>query len=234
MGVDAPLTVLSPKSALVGAVMETNPNFAPMLIAPTSDSAAVVKSTVADVVAVPRASAPAQLDLSLDPESLPVLEASAATASSCVDAQLGEELMAAESFHKFLIDFEFFPTVVQTQSMCEHIRTSERRFGTSGLCYEAFVECLTRIVFIFLSLYGNNVQQTATSKRKCLWFFTMLRVGCAKCGIGQNDGSEKGMVWDSRMTVCMDSLSLHELVLWRALDEMPRPPTGVGTSILQA
>jgi len=119
--------------------------------------------------------------------------------------------MSINQFIFMLDQFQFFPHIVQWHSVHHHVEISVARRGVRDFTYTAFVECLCRICFVFLSIYGNSVQQASTSKRKFLWMIAMLRQGCQTCDI------EKPALW--RRSKCnLDAMPLRRLVLWRALD----------------
>lgn len=119
--------------------------------------------------------------------------------------------MPQEQFHTMLQDFKFFPTIVQRHSAQRHMEISMNRRGHTSLSYSGFIESLCRITFVYLSTYGNPVQQTAPSKRKCLWMFALLRA------------SQETGTWH-RAQCKLDQVPLRRLVLWRALDAGCTPP----------
>lgn len=140
-----------------------------------------------------------------------------------------------EAFETMLREFRFFPMIVQTHSARQHIRISLKRHRMRELSFAAFVECICRISFVYLSLYGNSVQQGAPSKRKCLWLFTLLRAGCRELGIntpgreGVDVFGEERDMWQSRKKCNLDGMLLERLVLWEALDaklDVNRSPNG--------
>merc|ERR1712190_528068 len=124
-----------------------------------------------------------------------------------------------------------FPDIVQKHSAHQHVQVSLRRSGKGSrtLSYEAFVECLCRIAFVYLSVYGNSVQQMAPSKRKCLWFITLLRAGCRDAGLneivfpgGEGEWFAAHSAFDhstqTHRRQSLDRFPLESLVLWRTLN----------------
>lgn len=134
--------------------------------------------------------------------------------------------MTEGSFLEFLKDFGIYPAMVQQHTAELHIRQTLRRRGTSKLTFTAFVETLCRIAFVYLSIYGNGVQQMSTSKRKCLWLLMMLRLRCRRFGeklclapslvAGPDDGPSQA--WTARQAVDIEDVPLQELLLFRLLD----------------
>lgn len=139
--------------------------------------------------------------------------------------------MSSAGFEQMLMDFELFPTIVQTHSANQHLQISLRRRECQDLTYPAFVECLCRIAFVYLGEYGNSVQQSAPAKRKCLWLMTWLQVGCQDLDI---DVRPKGFrtsppntAWPRNSRFDLDHEPVQSLVLWKTLEaemfKKPRP-----------
>jgi len=89
--------------------------------------------------------------------------------------------------------------------------------GARPLSYESFLLCICRISFVYLSVYGNSIQQASSSKRKCLWMLTFLRVKTSgtspQCAVGED-------IWNSRCTCNLDAMPLKSLVLQRLFHEI--------------
>merc|ERR1712217_83860 len=138
--------------------------------------------------------------------------------------------VSPEGFEAMLKDLGFFPDIVQIHSLKQHLHHSLTRHPHSlgQLTFSAFLECLCRIVFVYLSIYGNSVQLPAPSKSKCLWLIAMLRVRCRDFGqdLGlptsltgdPSKGENEGSLWRTREACVLDTMPLKRLFLWRALD----------------
>jgi len=141
--------------------------------------------------------------------------------------------MDAAGFRAMLRDFGFFPSICQTHSANQHIQLSLSRRGSEFFSYACFIECLCRLSFVYLSTYGNSVQQNAAAKRKCLWLITWLHAGFRKV-IVADEGEERGeaesmeKLWHHRRSVALDEIPLEQVVLWRALDSCYYSATASG------
>lgn len=62
---------------------------------------------------------------------------------------------------------------------------SSTQYGIGG--FPEFAESLCRVCFMYLSVYGNCIQQTTTSKRKFLWIVTWLQSKCRDRGLSMGD-----------------------------------------------
>eukprot|EP00933_Yihiella_yeosuensis_P025559 TRINITY_DN19817_c1_g1_i1.p1 TRINITY_DN19817_c1_g1~~TRINITY_DN19817_c1_g1_i1.p1 ORF type:complete len:750 (-),score=111.17 TRINITY_DN19817_c1_g1_i1:225-2474(-) len=82
--------------------------------------------------------------------------------------------ISPEKFRRMLVDIRFFPQFVQTHSLQRHLGISQERCGEEDLDFEAFVECLVRIGYVFLITYGNIKQQAAPARLKILWLLAQL------------------------------------------------------------
>lgn len=132
--------------------------------------------------------------------------------------------MHPDAFLHFIREFGFFPKVVQHHSVQQHLEISLTRRNAKRLTYGAFIECLLRISFVFLSIYGNSIQQAACAKAKCIWLLTFLRSRCATLSHTQQSGTPmNGDEWLKR-AVDIDTLQLRDMVLWPALDAPVKPP----------
>jgi len=144
--------------------------------------------------------------------------------------------MRPEGFEAMLREFQLFPDILQIHSARQHVQISlSRRGGIKRLTYAAFIECLCRVAFVYLCIYGNSAQQNVPSKHKCIWLLALLRARCedlgleklkggfscgpqlAKGGAGAGAHAEESL-WLKRQDVNVDTLPLPRLVLWRALD----------------
>jgi hypothetical protein len=158
-----------------------------------------------------------------------------------------ETLMDPKDFRFMAHDFGFFPNLVQLHSIKQHVDMSLTRRNASQLTYEAFIECLLRITFVYLSIYGNNIQQASFSKAKCMWLLTLLRVRCNELKLpnglsaeappadsnlsppGSPYGSHGGVrfcgaLWEETNAVNVDTMLLENLVIWTTMDaEEPAP-----------
>jgi len=136
--------------------------------------------------------------------------------------------MDTDTFLVMIHEFGFYPKIVQVHSVRQHLEMSLNRRKAKKLTYEAFIECLLRISFVYLSMYGNNVQQAAGSKAKCIWLLTLLRsrykhLGLSKRGSAMGRGEvDLSGEW-VRKTVNVDTMPLKSLVLWPALDAQVGP-----------
>ena len=75
---------------------------------------------------------------------------------------------------------------------CLNVLPRSARYQES-LNFNAFVECLCRICFCHLNIYGNNLQQLAPSKQKMLWVLAMLEARLpTELGGRSEDGLEPG------------------------------------------
>lgn len=145
------------------------------------------------------------------------------------DVALGT--VSPAGFEQLLVDFELFPTIIQTHSANQHLQISLRRRERQDLTYPAFVECLCRIAFVYLGAYGNSVQQSAPAKRKCLWLMTLLQVGCQDLEMDVRPKgrrtSSPNTAWPRNLRFDLDREPLRSLVLWKTLDaevlKKPRP-----------
>merc|ERR1711957_617000 len=160
-----------------------------------------------------------------------------ATASEAVESNAHGKrtspTMSQEAFERMLRELKFFPEIIQVHSLNQHIQSSMTRHGcdvdTGRLTFSAFLECICRIAFVYLSVYGNSVQLVAPSKCKCLWLITMLRVRCRELGkelnfphglvgMGPEASDEEGIFWHTRDNIVLDTMPLKHIVLWRAID----------------
>lgn len=122
--------------------------------------------------------------------------------------------ITTERFLEMLHDLKLFPRVVQQHSAKQHLSVTLSRRGASELTYTAFIECLFRIAFVYLSFYGNPVQQQAPSKWKCIWMLALICIRCQEVGVTDDAAN----AWQYGPHCSLDTLSLQHLVLWRALD----------------
>lgn len=144
-----------------------------------------------------------------------------------------ETVMDPKDFRFMARELGLFPGVVQLHSVKQHLTMSLKRRHASHLTYEAFVECLLRITFVYLSIYGNNVQQASFSKAKCMWLMTLLRVRCNELQLPnglsaaraqghefscEDDQAFCGCAWVNTSNVNLDNIQLQDLVLWTAMD----------------
>lgn len=148
--------------------------------------------------------------------------------------------MSPAALQALLRDLGLFPDIVQIHSLRQHLHISQMRDGVIELAYPTFVECLLRMAFVYLGVYGNDVQQAAPSKWKCLWLFGLLSARCQAFGdrlglprelfdagasSGSRDGGARaeegsgaaGRLWQ-REPCDLDSMPLEQLTLWRTLD----------------
>lgn len=146
-----------------------------------------------------------------------------------------EMCMDTDTFLVMVHEFGFYPKVVQVHSVRQHLDISLKRRNATKLSYEAFIECLLRISFVYLSIYGNNVQQTAGSKAKCIWLLTFLRARYKHLGLGRRmsasergegleAGRQTGHDWKKK-SVDIDKMPLKSMLLWPALDAKVAPQT---------
>eukprot|EP00927_Polykrikos_kofoidii_P022323 TRINITY_DN20870_c0_g2_i1.p1 TRINITY_DN20870_c0_g2~~TRINITY_DN20870_c0_g2_i1.p1 ORF type:complete len:1106 (-),score=180.65 TRINITY_DN20870_c0_g2_i1:45-3362(-) len=139
--------------------------------------------------------------------------------------------MSRENFEAMIHGLGFFPDIVQKHSLQQHLNFSLFRRGTTTLSFPAFVECLCRIAFSYLCVYGNTVQQTASSLCRGVWLVALLRARCrdhgARMGLGSSvagDGNgESGRLWNQRQNVCVESIPVESLIFWRVIDECVNP-----------
>lgn len=147
------------------------------------------------------------------------------------------QLMSPIAFQTLLQDLHLYPEIVQIHSLRQHLHLSLSRDGLPALTYPAFVECLLRTAFVYLSIYGNNIQQEAPSKWMGLWLFGLLSVRCRalgpvlglpeklsggaaqrpKEGAEEDDGAAHCRLWP-RDPVDLDSAPLRRLTLHRTID----------------
>jgi hypothetical protein len=143
-------------------------------------------------------------------------------ASLPLNRQRRDVMMDPGSFRFMVHDLGLFPGVVQLHSVQQHLDISLSRRESIKLSYQAFVECLLRIAFVYLSIYGNNVQQAAFSKAKCVWLITLLRVRCNELmlpgGLSAEEEHGVGRAWQKKDNVNLDTMPLDKLVLWPAMD----------------
>jgi len=142
----------------------------------------------------------------------------------------GDVQMLPSSFLAMIRDFGFFPNIVQHHSLRQHLEITLNRRKAVKLNYEAFIECLLRISFVYLSIYGNNVQQACSAKGKCVWLLTFLQSRYKLLGLSRRmsavnrgehvDGS--GHDWVKK-PVNVDTMPLNDLVLWEAMDAHVAP-----------
>jgi len=119
--------------------------------------------------------------------------------------------------------FDFYPQLVQTFSLNLHVDRSCERRGTSELTYAAFVETLCRIAFVYLSVYGNPIQQKMPSLQKCCWLLVLLRCRCEEFGseLKLPTGLRRGAMsklWRERKPFVLETTPFEKLVMWRVLD----------------
>jgi hypothetical protein len=145
------------------------------------------------------------------------------------DSMVPDTVMDPKDFRFMAYDLGLFPGVVQLHSVKQHVAMSLTRRNASQLSYEAFVECLVRITFVYLSIYGNNIQQA-----KCMWLLTLLRVRCNELKLpnglsaeeppeGSGVGSEGsvrfcGAAWENTTSVTLDTILLQDMVLWATIN----------------
>jgi len=126
--------------------------------------------------------------------------------------------MEQENFHAMLHEFGFLPTIVQTHSARQHVEIALARRNANLLSYESFIECLCRIAFVYLSIFGNSVQQVAPSKAKMVWLLTLLRARCRDLHMPDGLGDPRGAAWIKRKHFNLDACDLESLVVWPALN----------------
>lgn len=127
--------------------------------------------------------------------------------------------MTQHKFEHMLQALCFFPEFVQLHSMRKHISMTFSRRKCKSFTYPAFVECLTRIAFMHLDLYGNTVQQNASSQSKCFWLLAMLRHRCHKEGISfRSNEADENKLWTKRQEVKLEAIPFKQLVFWRTMD----------------
>eukprot|EP00932_Pfiesteria_piscicida_P022359 SRR837773.9117.p1 GENE.SRR837773.9117~~SRR837773.9117.p1 ORF type:complete len:222 (-),score=25.39 SRR837773.9117:41-706(-) len=146
-------------------------------------------------------------------------------------------VLSERALHEFLEAMHFFPDVVQVFTLRQHLAVFVRRRGAEcrqqlpgiRLDFRCFLECLCRIAFVYLSFYGNAVQQQAPSIWKCLWLLSLLRIRCRDLGPhlglpeslvgGPHLPHDGGKLWRVRVeSPPVDTLRLEDLVFWPALE----------------
>eukprot|EP00928_Gymnodinium_smaydae_P038317 TRINITY_DN26459_c1_g1_i2.p1 TRINITY_DN26459_c1_g1~~TRINITY_DN26459_c1_g1_i2.p1 ORF type:complete len:882 (-),score=208.98 TRINITY_DN26459_c1_g1_i2:185-2830(-) len=141
--------------------------------------------------------------------------------------------MSRDNFEAMLRELAIFPEMVQLHSLEHHVSLSLSRRRKTEFTYGAFVECLCRILFVYLCAYGNVLQQKTTSHHRCVWMIALLRKRCEMYGekIGLDDGliGEGGLddddddnfgspsLWDKRRYCDIDKLGAKEILLWKTM-----------------
>lgn len=120
--------------------------------------------------------------------------------------------MEPENFHYLLHEFGFMPTVVQIHSARQHVEISLTRRNTLLISFECFVEILCRIAFVYMSNFGNSVQQGSPSKAKIVWLITLLRARCRDLKLPQGLADLKGPTWTKKKSFNLDGAELESLV----------------------
>jgi len=159
-----------------------------------------------------RASSRAHFDPQLDR----IVPAEVPAEAECPPAQNQGQMMNPINFQALLQDAGLYPNTVQIHTVRQHLRISLARDGLLELTYPAFVECLFRIAFVYLLIYGNDVQQEAPSKWMCLWLVAVLSARCPSTG-AKAEKQLNSRIWQ-REPCTLDSLSLRQLTLFRILD----------------
>lgn len=129
-----------------------------------------------------------------------------------VEERLQQErcIMGFCEFLRMLRHFGLYPEMISmhTARINWNDACTSSQHGRGG--FAEFVESLCRVCFMYLSVYGNCVQQTTTSKRKFLWIITWLQTKCKARGIRVDAVREK-------LVKSLDQWELHSMILGGAM-----------------
>lgn len=150
-----------------------------------------------------------------------------------------EPLMGPVLFQKLLKDLQFLPDFVQTFALEKHMLECETRYGQESLNFNAFVECLCRLCFCHLNIYGSSMQQLAPSKQKMLWVMAMLeaRLPPELGGRPEGDQSPRGpdCLWHRRNeTFDISACPQEAIIFFKTMGGVPKPRTELNFERLQS
>jgi len=133
--------------------------------------------------------------------------------------------ISPEGLKTMLIELRFYPDFVQNFALQRHVFFTQARHNCDDLCFNAFVECLCRITFVYLNAYGNSQQKVAPTKHKTLWLLSQLeaRLPQELKKLGGSDGSERGLdsLWMKNIFFDVSAAELDELVLAQTMADNP-------------
>mmetsp|Transcript_41051 Transcript_41051/g.106153 ORF Transcript_41051/g.106153 Transcript_41051/m.106153 type:complete len:719 (-) Transcript_41051:97-2253(-) len=149
-------------------------------------------------------------------------------------------LMNPKRFQQFLRDMHIFPFFVQGHNLEQHLHISLDRGGAHAkearmLEYQGFMECLCRIAFVYMGVYGNGVQQAASAMSKCMWLIALMcqrvrergkHIGLPEDIIREAEAGV-GEMMQKREYFEVDVAPLEDFILWRTMDAdlSPDKPT---------
>lgn len=113
-------------------------------------------------------------------------------------------------FLRMLRHFDLYPQMISMHTA--RLNWSDACSGSkNGVgAFPEFVESLCRACFMYLSVYGNCVQQTTTSKRKFLWIITWLQSKCRARSMSISVVREP-------LVTSLDQMELHDLIMGGAM-----------------